>query len=354
MPDVYLNRIATAVPDHDVHEKFVEYAPSLLKDEHNRLLFKRMADRSRIEHRYSVLEPHADRSRLDKNNFYVAGSFPGTEERMQLYEFHAFTLAQRAIDKLHLAHIKNEITHLIITTCTGFYAPGLDLQIIQHYGLNASVERTIIGFMGCYAAINALKQARHIVRSKSTAQVLVINLELCTLHLKDKDDLDQILSFLIFSDGCAASIISSQPYGLELQSFHSTIIPESNDLITWHIGGMGFDMRLSREISRKIIEALPSRIATILNNSTVEEFMHWAIHPGGSVILDAVEQAAALQGKALAHSRAILRNFGNMSSATVMFVLDEILQGREPGRGCAMSFGPGITVETMLFERSES
>ncbi len=309
-----------------------------------------MANRSHIEHRYSVLEPDTNKSRLDKNNFYEANAFPGTEARMGLYELHAFALAQKALDELKLADIKDDVTHLIITTCTGFYAPGLDLQIIQHYGLNPAVERTIIGFMGCYAAINALKQARHIVRSEPTAKVIILNLELCTLHLKDLDDLDQILSFLIFADGCSASLISAQPYGLELQSFHATVIPESSSLITWHIGGLGFDMNLSRQIPRTIIEALPKKMPAILNGAQVQDFTHWAIHPGGRVILDAVEEAGDLPDNALIHSRSVLRNFGNMSSATIMFVLDEMMREGNPGRGCAMSFGPGLTIETMLFE----
>ncbi len=350
MVNVYLNRIATAVPEHDVHQKFVEYAPSILKQDHNRLLFKRMADRSHIEHRYSVLKPHSHKAHLDSEYFYKSNAFPDTEARMQLYERHAFALAQNALDNLNLSNIKYDVTHLIITTCTGFYAPGLDIQIIQHYGLNPSTERTIIGFMGCYAAINALKQARHIVRSTPKAQVVILNLELCTLHLKDSEDLDQILSFLIFSDGCTASLISAQPHGLKLQSFHSTIIPDSNNLITWNIGGMGFDMQLSRLIPRTIIEALPHHMPAILDNTSIKDFRHWAIHPGGRAILDAVEQAAQLPDDALIHSRYILRNFGNMSSATIMFVLNEMMREGSPGRGCAMSFGPGLTIETILFE----
>ena len=189
MDQAYINSIATAVPDFDVHNKFVEYCPRLLPDERSVKLFQRMAERSQIEHRYSFLEPHADSDKLDVAGFYQNDAFPGTQARMQLYERYAFILAKRALDQLDLT----DTTHLISTTCTGFYAPGLDLQLIQCYGLRSNIERTAVGFMGCYAAINALKLARHIVRSERHAKVLVLNLELCTLHLKPAGTLEEIL-----------------------------------------------------------------------------------------------------------------------------------------------------------------
>src|ERR1700681_3743067 len=216
MAEAYLNQIATAVPDHDVHRKFVDYAPFLLSEERHRNLLRRMSSRAEIDHRYSFLKPHPDVMGLDADYFYRRGAFPDTQTRMRFYEHHAFTLAKRALDQLNFAEHKDSITHLILTTCTGFYAPGIDLQVVEHYGLNPSVERTIIGFMGCYAGLNALKLARHIVRSEPTSKVAILNLELCTIHLQEKDDLEQILSFLIFADGCAASLISAEPVGIEL------------------------------------------------------------------------------------------------------------------------------------------
>ena len=180
MTPVYLNRIATAVPGHDVHRKFVDYAPSLLTDDRSRRLFRRMAERAQIEHRYSFVEPDPGPTVLDRIGFFPRGAFPGTEARMGFYEAHAFELATKALDALGLPAIRNEITHLIVTTCTGFYAPGLDLQIVEHFGLADGVERTIVGFMGCQAAIPALKLAGHIVRSQPAARVLMVNLELCT------------------------------------------------------------------------------------------------------------------------------------------------------------------------------
>lgn len=351
MVDVYLNHIATAVPDHDVHGKFVDYAPSLLSEERDQTLFRRMTKKAQIEHRYSFLKPHAEAERLDGDGFYRRGLFPDTQTRMRFYERHAFTLARRALDRLNFAEHKDEITHFIVTTCTGFYAPGVDLQVIKHYGLKPSVERTIVGFMGCNAGLNALKLARHIVRSEPAAKVAILNLELCTIHLQEKDDLEQVLSFLIFADGCAASLISAQPQGLELQSFHSTVMPDSADQITWHIGGLGFDMVLLGRVPRTIAEGLPSNLGSILGGHGPNDIRHWAVHPGGRTILDAVQDSVGLGADTLKPSRDILRRYGNMSSAAIMFVLKEMMQaGGAAGRGCGMAFGPGLTIESMLFQ----
>lgn len=346
MNPTYINSIATAVPDFDVHNKFIEYCPRLLPDERSVKIFQRMAERTQIEHRYSFLQPHSDVDKLDAEGFYQNESFPGTQARMQFYERYAFTLAKRALDQLDLTGT----THLITTTCTGFYAPGLDYQLIQHYKLRSNIERTAVGFMGCYAAINALKLARHIVRSEPHAKVLVLNLELCTLHLQSAGTLEEILSFAIFADGCAASIVSAQPAGIEIQSFDSVVLPQTEDLITWRVGDQGFDMNLSGKVPGAIASNLPLVMNTLLNGCTRRDIAHWAIHPGGRTVLDAVKTGAELEEHQLTASREVLRKFGNMSSATVMFVLQDMLHNSEkPGPGLAMAFGPGLTVESMRF-----
>ncbi len=356
MVEAYLNQIATSVPDYDVHSRFVDSAPSFLSEERNRALFKRMALKSQIEHRYSFLNPHPEATGMDSvDDFYRRGAFPDTETRMRFYERYAFTLARRALDQLNFAGHKDSITHLILTTCTGFYAPGIDLQVVDHYGLDPSVERTVVGFMGCYAGINALKLARHIVRSEPSSEVAILNLELCSIHLQETDDLEQVLSFLIFADGCSASLVSSKPAGIELQSFVSTILPNSADQITWHIGGRGFDMVLMGRVPSTIAQGLPLCLDRIMGGHRTEDIAHWAIHPGGRTILDAVQKGVGLPDGALRESRDVLRRFGNMSSATVMFVLKEMLEpGTVAGRGCSMAFGPGLTAESMLFETAGS
>jgi alpha-pyrone synthase len=350
MAEAYLNKIATAVPENDVHDAFVSHAPRLLRSDRDRKMFRKLARRAQIDHRFSFLRPNPDATRLDADGFYRPGKFPDTETRMRFYKTHAFSLARRALDALGLHDFRDEVTHLIVTTCTGFYAPGIDLQIVGHYGLNPSVERTAIGFMGCQAAINALKLARHIARSEPAAKIVVLNLELCTLHMQEAHHLEQVLSFLIFADGCSAGLVSSDPVGFELEGFRSSVLPDSREQITWHIGGLGFDMVLSRQVPATIASGLRGGLPVLLCGHRSKDIAHWAIHPGGRGILDAARAGLALPEKTLESSRHVLRQFGNMSSATIMFVLKDMLE-RKPsaGRGCALSFGPGLTAESMIF-----
>jgi predicted naringenin-chalcone synthase len=248
MTTAHINRIATATPQHDVHNAFIDFAANFLAEGTVRKLFRRMARLSAIEHRYSFVNPTPveDGSWRDAENVYVPGKFPATARRMYLFERFAPQLAHSALDKLTLTEEqRRSITHVIVTSCTGLYAPGLDFEVVSHLGLAPSVERTMIAFMGCYAAINALKSAHHIVRSEPDATVLILNLELCTLHFQEIHELEQVLSFLVFADGCAASLVSAQQKGLAIDSFMAMNIPQTSDLITWRIGELGFDMHLS-------------------------------------------------------------------------------------------------------------
>ncbi len=353
MTQAYINRIATAVPDDDVHDAFVAFADQMLEDPRVQPVFRRMAARSGIKRRFSVLSPNAANTEFTVNahEFYTRGSFPDTAKRMEIFERFAPRLAQRTLDRLRLTEEeRNGITHVLVTSCTGLYAPGLDFDILDHLGLATSVERTMIGFMGCYAAINGLKQARHIVRSEPNAKVLLVNLELCTLHLQETQELEQVLSFLVFGDGCAASLISSEPVGFGMDSFRSVLIPETRGLITWRIRGVGFDMLLSGKVPGEIGKALAVSGGEVLGPYKPDEIALWGVHPGGKSVLDAVERGLGLSEAALSASREVLHCFGNMSSATVMFVLEKLMQQAKPGdKGCAMSFGPGLTAETMLF-----
>jgi predicted naringenin-chalcone synthase len=353
LTQAYLNRIATAVPDADVHQAFVDFADNMLEDPRVKPVFQRMAQRCGIRRRFSVMSPNATSTAfiVNPHEFYVRGSFPGTAPRMEVFERFAPLLAQRTLDKLKLSEAERSgVTHVLVTTCTGLYAPGLDFDIVDHLGLDTSVERTMIGFMGCYAAINGLKQARHIVRSQPTAKVLLLNLELCTLHLQETQELEQVLSFLVFGDGCAASLISAEPVGFALDSFRAVLLPQTRELITWRIGGVGFDMFLSGKVPGAIGAGLATTGSDVLGKLHKEDIALWAVHPGGKSILDAVERGLALPADALNASRKVLECFGNMSSATVMFVLEKLMQCAKPGElGCAMSFGPGLTAETMLF-----
>jgi len=357
MVTAYINRIATAVPPNDVHAAFLRYACSLLEDDRrSSTLLKKMVERSGIEHRFSYLTPTADchiGRTLDVDSFYVRGQFPDTAARMRQFEVRAPELAVNTIEKLGLGLDRNRITHLLITCCTGFSAPGLDIEVIERCNLPDSVERTIIGFMGCYAAINALKLARHIVRSEPESRVLVLNLELCTLHFQETMDLAQLLCFLLFSDGCAASLITAEPRGIALDSFKALLLPDTRQLMAWNIRNFGFDMILSGKVPQAIYDALRAESNEILAATNGTSNTVWAVHAGGRTILDAVERALNLGPSALALSRDVLRRYGNMSSATVMFVLGELLLSAKTGaNGCAMAFGPGLVAETMQFRKA--
>jgi predicted naringenin-chalcone synthase len=350
MTAAYLNRIATAVPEHDVHDAFAVFAEQMLADPRLRTLFRRMVSRAGIAHRYSFLDPRKGSVQLslhDAYDFYRLGNFPSTARRMELFEQCAPVLMRQALDRLALnEEERSGITHVLVTCCTGLYAPGLDFEVVDHLGLSPGVERTMVGFMGCYAAINALKLARHIVRSDSQAGVLMVNLELCTLHFQETQELEQILSFLVFADGAAASLITAREQGFALDSFKAVSVPDSRRLITWKIRDAGFDMHLSGQVPAELANALHDG-ELIAERDNIDL---WAVHPGGRSVLDAVEKALELPADALAASREVLSCFGNMSSATVMFVLQQIMRQARPGqRGCAMSFGPGLTAETMRF-----
>jgi predicted naringenin-chalcone synthase len=352
--EVWLNRIGTAVPSHDIHAEFVDFARTALADARSRALFERMADLADIEHRFSMFAPGPKpRDRvLDNDGFYLRRAFPTTGARMALYRDAALSLARQAIAALDIAAERTRITHLIVVSCTGFTAPGLDFDIMQDAGLSTPVERTIVGFMGCFAAVNALRLARHIVRSEADAKVLVVNLELSSLHLQEQWELEKMLSFLLFGDGCAASLVSAEPIGLRLDRFRAEVIPRSADLITWHIGDQGFEMHLSGQVPGRIRRWLREHGAGLLEDRTVHDVALWAVHAGGRSILDAVQHGLALPPDALRHSRDVLRDFGNMSSATLVFVLERILRSSQAtGPGMAMAFGPGLTVETFAFHR---
>ena len=351
MPDVYVNRITTAVPAHQVHDAFTAFAARQSPSEKDRGAFGRMSERCHIERRYSVLSPGLPLGAGTACGFYERGrAFPTTGARMARYEAAAPGLAEVALERLGLAQEGPRITHLIFASCTGFAAPGLDHWAINRFGIPGHVERTVVGFMGCQAAINALKLAWHVVRSEPKARVCVICLELCTLHLQDVSSLQQLLSFLIFADGCAAALITADAVGLKIDGFRAGLVPRSADMITWRIGDAGFDMTLSGMVPFTLAHALPDWRDAILGGADTSEIDLWAVHPGGRTILDAVAHGLDLPAPALATSRSVLRDHGNMSSATVMFVLEAMLATRVPGqRGCAMAFGPGLSAETMRF-----
>ena len=303
-----------------------------------------MTERSGIDHRWSVL---GDEARLDPNRFYTRDTPPGTAERMVVYAREAPKLALEAARGLPDL---TGVTHLIVASCTGFVAPGVDQIVARELGLARDVERVLIGFMGCYAGATALRTAGHLARANAGARVLVITVELCSLHLTERADLEGMLAMAQFSDGAAAAIVSTEGPGLAIGESLSAALEESDELITWTIGDQGFLMNLSGEVPGRLAHALadPETRERILDGSEPENLDAWAVHPGGKSILDAVERALDLPGDALADSREVLRAFGNMSSATILFVLARMM-ARRPANGVALAFGPGLAMEGFRF-----
>jgi predicted naringenin-chalcone synthase len=268
---------------------------------------------------------------------------------MARYDREALPLACRAIADLGLGADRPRITHLIVASCTGFAAPGLDLQILAELNLPSTVERTIVGFMGCSGALPALKLARHIIRSEPAARVLVVALELCTLHFQEGSDLERVLSFLLFSDGCAAALVTADPTGIEIDGFEAIVLPRTADYLTWQVGSFGFHMHLSGQVPAAIMRHLPGALPLLLDGRIADEIALWAVHPGGRTILDAVERGLEIAPGSLIDSRRVLREYGNISSVSVLFVLREMMDDSAAGQGCAIAFGPGLAVESMTF-----
>jgi alpha-pyrone synthase len=349
----YINALAGVVPEHDVHRLFIDWAEGQVEDPRMRKLFMRMADRSGIEHRWSVLPPAPGGLPHDRPGGFYHGDAPGTAARMRVYEEAAPKLALDAIAGLREQVALDGITHLVVASCTGFVAPGIDQIIARALKLDG-VERTLVGFMGCYAAVSALRTAFHIVRSEPEARVLAVTVELCSLHLQETQQLESLLAMLQFSDGAAAALVTAEPGGLEMSHLFSLELEQSAELIQWKIGDTGFEMTLSGEVPGRIQHALTDEgtRSAIYNGWGPDRISSWAVHAGGRSILDAAEKGLELPQGALWASRDILARYGNMSSSTLMFVLAELIGRPDTGKGVALAFGPGLAAEGFHFERA--
>lgn len=348
----HLNAIGTAVPDHDIHHAFIDWAQERIEDSRSARVFARMAARSGINHRWSVLERTAGGgSPVAAEGFYARAAPPGTAERMALYADAAPRLGIAAIEALAAQRPIDDLTHFVVASCTGFVAPGIDQIIARRLGLPPSIERLLIGFMGCYAAVAALRTAHHIVRSDPGARVLVLCVELSTLHLQAVNEIEPLLAMLQFGDGAAAALVSAEADGFAIGQPFATTLPDSERLIRWDVTDSGFAMHLSGEVPGRIAAGLaePDFALAATGGRAPAEIDGWAVHAGGRSILDAVEHSLGLPAAALAVSRGVLADNGNMSSATLMFVLARLLDGPPVTEGVALAFGPGLAAEGFGF-----
>ena len=347
----YLNHIACAVPPYERQSEFIESLPRWAGSPEIVEKLQQLAAGARIDQRYTVLaDPFGT---PEAPGYFRPGAFPSTGERMKVYQREAPRLAARAVDHLRAAAGSLQgVTHLIVTSCTGFYAPGLDIDVLRHANLSPSVQRTLIGFMGCQAALVGLRHAKQIVDADARAVVLMVNLELCSLHLQQTPRMDRLVSFLLFADGCAASLITSLPEGLQLNECHTHLSLDDADRMAWHIEDQGFAMTLDARLPVRIRQWF-RRSEALSKPAEGAERMLWAVHPGGRLILDSVQDACGLSDEQMFLSREVLRRFGNMSSASIMFILRDLLQtqanGGESRPGRALAFGPGLTVEAVDF-----
>lgn len=353
--------IGTAVPAYQHAQQdilsFMQQVYGLDAVEARKLKF--LYRQSGIDQRYSAI---ADFSKpvADWRFFPAPGEasvMPSIEKRMDLYSAAAATMAKEAIEKSLSGKMDcDSLTHLITVSCTGMSAPGLDLELIALLNLSTKLHRTSINFMGCYAAIHALKAAHAICQSEKDARVMIVCTELCTLHFQDTVNADNIAASLLFADGAAGVLVVSDEVdmeGLYLKSFYSEIVPKGKNDMSWVIASTGFLMTLSGYVPDLIQEDFAGLMGNALNKAGLQkaDIQHWCIHPGGKRILDAIAQSLSFTGNELAASYEVLKQYGNMSSPTVLFVLQQImhaLQSEASANIFGAAFGPGLTMETFI------
>jgi len=357
----YILSIETALPDNCFsQETFTEFYRRSTDDETEQRKISLVSRRSGIGQRYSVIPDFG--AEPGQYEFFEPNRHlfpePGLERRMALYRRHAASLSAKAIRKIDgFDALKSKITHLITVTCTGLFAPGNDIDLMQQLGLNPSVSRIGINFMGCNAAIIALKQADLICRADPGALVLVVCVELCSIHFQKQYSDDYILSNLIFGDGASAVLLSGMPPAdkkpsLKVSRFDSLVADTGYTDMAWQLSEKGFIMNLSSYVPTIIKENIRPMMDAL--GLVPDAIRYWAVHPGGKRILDDVSSALNLQTEQVSHSYEVLRHFGNMSSPTVLFVLKTLFEKRSDALTgdniVAVAFGPGLSIETMQLQ----
>ena len=360
-----ISAIGIANPDHcfkqDQIFEFMARAHQLNDSQAARL--QKIYAHSGIEYRYSVLP---DFGSVNHDSAFIQhdnslDSFPCTKQRMGLYEQYAKKISNDAINNLksQLPDFSvSQVTHLITVSCTGMYAPGLDIDLLEMLGWATNVERTCINFMGCYGAFNGLKVADYICRAQPEAKVLIVDVELCTLHFQRGNSLDNWLANALFSDGAAAVLVEnsenrSSGNGFSLKSFYSELVADGKQEMAWRIGNTGFEMRLSSQIAKNIKSKVEQVSEKLTKKAGLQmgDITKLAIHPGGRRILEVCNEVLEFPAEAMKHSFSVLRSFGNMSSASVLFVLQGLLKEAEAGANLmSFAFGPGLPFESMILE----
>jgi predicted naringenin-chalcone synthase len=316
---------------------------------------------SGITTRHSVLADYGKTAPSDFSFYpdnWALEPFPTTAARMKTYEARSVDLAEQACRKAlrESGARADEVTHLVFTTCTGLFAPGPDVLLLSRLGLGSHVQRSVLGFMGCYAGFNGLRMAGQIVSAEPEAVVLQVCVELCTLHFQKEPLPDFLVANSLFGDGAAAAVYARPgrfKKGLgDLLTTHSRVEADSLDHMSWRVGQTGFEMRLNREVPARLKASAPRFVEELSKKAGMKpEDSAWAIHPGGRKIVDEVQVALNLTDAQVRSSREVLNECGNMSSATILFVLDRELRRAASGGVTALGFGPGLTMEGAVITR---
>ena len=363
--DVELLAVGVAVPPHEITQ---EASLALTQrvccvDSRQRRFAKVLYGHAGVATRYGVL-PLAEADRWAPNGPLATDGTPSlgpsTEARMEYYKQHALPLALEASRQAlgRSGCQPNEITHVVTASCTGFTAPGVDFGLIQHLQLRATTERIHVGYMGCHGAINALRAARGLACADARHRILVCSVELCTIHYAFQWNTERMLGNALFADGSGAVILGAEDkradktdHRWRLAATGSYIFPGTADAMTWSVGNHGFVMSISSELPRLIQANLHEWLSAWLESHGlgVGDVNLWAIHPGGPKIVEAVEAAMGLTSEQTAISRQVLSAYGNMSSATVLFILQTLFDRGDRPPCVLLGFGPGLVAEAALF-----
>ncbi|MBD0400862.1 type III polyketide synthase [Flammeovirga sp. EKP202] len=346
----YIHQIATAVPENKYDQKdILEFMQSTLSEEEHRekKLMALVSKNSGINTRHSVINNLYD--------YFLEGTVPDIESRMLLFDQAALKLGVEAVKKCITESQLQEITHIVTVSCTGLSAPGLEIALMKELELPSNLIRTTVNFMGCYAAFHALRIGDQICKSNPNAKVLIVDVELCSIHFQNEKDDDNILANTLFADGAAAVYMSNDdtiPSIYEIGSFFSKLLLSGEQDMAWKLSKTGFQMRLSNYIP-KLIE---SEIANMLSDVVAQtglgsQELQWAFHPGGVRILKAISNVLEIPKEEVQASYDVLAKHGNMSSVTILFVLLLMSKNESKGPVFSAGFGPGLTMEAMTLNK---
>lgn len=363
---IYLHDIATVVPEHFYTQQFaIDFQKQLIcNTEKEKRFLTKVYEGSAIQKRHTVIGDYGKSP--EQFTFYPPSPDlkpePSTKQRNDLYIRESCRLSQQAVEQLlnqFSPGIKDAITHLITVSCTGFSAPGFDIHLQKSLGLRPDLNRYHVGFMGCYAAFPAMKMARTICLAEPDARVLIVNVELCSLHYQQKFVPEIVVANALFADGITACLVSahagdSDGAKIILHDFYNRFLENSEDDMAWKIGEHGFDMQLSYYVPQKINDNITVVLDALFENAGIsrDTIDIWAIHPGGKAILQKLETTLGLTKDDFAVSYEVLHDYGNMSSSTIFFVLEKILRAPDKkGNVFTAAFGPGLTLEAGYLEK---